>query len=212
MLSRVLAVGGVVVSLLGSTGFTSAATPPPDKIVIDVATVNGSGCPAGTAAIAVSPDNTAFTVTYSNYLAQVGVGSKPTDFRKNCQLDLDVHVPQGFTYAIAAADYRGFAHLEPGATGTEKANYYFQGSPQTSSLTHEFRGGLDDSWQATDAVAVAALVYAPCGEKRNFNINTELRVSAGTSDPSRTTSFMTMDSTDGSINTTYHLAWKQCPR
>ncbi|WP_331386669.1 hypothetical protein [Saccharothrix sp. ST-888] len=22
---------------------------------------------------------------------------------------------------------------------------------------------------------------------------------------------MTMDSTDGSINTVYHLAWKQCP-
>ncbi|KJK55093.1 DUF4360 domain-containing protein, partial [Saccharothrix sp. ST-888] len=104
-----LAVGGVAVSLLGSTGFTSAVTPPPDKIVIDVATVNGSGCPAGTAAIAVSPDNTAFTVTYSNYLAQVGVGANPTDFRKNCQLNLDVHVPQGFTYAIAAADYRGFA-------------------------------------------------------------------------------------------------------
>ncbi|KJK54882.1 DUF4360 domain-containing protein, partial [Saccharothrix sp. ST-888] len=132
--------------------------------------------------------------------------------RKNCQLNLDVHVPQGFTYAIAAADYRGFAHLEPGTTGTEKANYYFQGSPQTSSLSHEFKGRLDDSWQATDTVGVASLVYAPCGERRNFNINTELRVSAGTSDPSRTTSFMTMDSTDGSINTTYHLAWKQCPR
>ncbi|KJK54717.1 DUF4360 domain-containing protein, partial [Saccharothrix sp. ST-888] len=131
--------------------------------------------------------------------------------RKNCQLNLDVHVPQGFTYAIAAADYRGFAHLERGASGTEKANYYFQGSPQTSSLSHQFTGSLDDGWQATDTVDVAALVYAPCGEERNFNINTELRVSAGTSDPSRTTSFMTMDSTDGSINTVYHLAWKQCP-
>ncbi|WP_280701413.1 DUF4360 domain-containing protein [Kitasatospora sp. GP82] len=211
-MSRMLAVGGVAVSLLGSTGFTWSMTPPPDRIVIDVATVNGSGCPAGTAAVAVSPDNTAFTVTYSNYLAQVGLDAKPTDFRKNCQLDLNVHVPQGFTYAIASADYRGFAHLEPGATGTEKANYYFQGDPQTSSLSHQFNGGLDNNWQATDSVDVASLVFAPCGEERNFNINTELRVSAGTSDPTRTASFMTMDSTDGNINTTYHLAWKQCPR
>ncbi|MGO4757987.1 DUF4360 domain-containing protein, partial [Streptomyces sp. 2MCAF27] len=101
--------------------------PPPDKIVITVATVNGSGCPAGTAAVAVSPDNTAFTVTYSDYLAQVGKGSKPTDFRKNCQLNLVVHVPQGFTYAIASVDYRGYAHLEKGATSVEKASYYFQG-------------------------------------------------------------------------------------
>ncbi|MFI6447212.1 DUF4360 domain-containing protein [Kitasatospora sp. NPDC050543] len=203
---------GVAASLLGSPVSSSGwSTPPPDKIVINVATVNGSGCPAGTAAVAVSPDNTAFTVTYSNYLAQVGLGSKPTDFRKNCQLNLNVHVPQGFTYAIASADYRGFAHLEKGATGTQRANYYFQGSPQTASQSHQFRGPVDDSWQATDAVEIAALVYAPCGELRNFNINTELRVNSGTSDPTKTNSFMTMDSTDGDINTTYHLAWKHCP-
>ncbi|MER6401413.1 DUF4360 domain-containing protein [Kitasatospora sp. NPDC001603] len=217
---RMMAAGGAAVAALLGTSLTGVggeaaatgwSTPPPDKIVIDVATVNGSGCPAGTAAIAVSPDNTAFTVTYSDYIAQVGVGSKPTDFRKNCQLNLNVHVPQGFTYAIAAADYRGYAHLEPGASAVQKANYYFQGSPQTTSLSHRFTGAIDDSWQATDSVAVTALVWAPCGELRNFNINTELRVNAGTSDPTRTTSFMTMDSTDGSINTVYHLAWRQCP-
>ncbi|MFJ1706082.1 DUF4360 domain-containing protein [Kitasatospora sp. NPDC088346] len=209
---RLLAAAGVAASVLGSPIFGTGSTPPPpDKIVIDVATVNGSGCPAGTAAVAVSPDNTAFTVTYSNYLAQVGVGSKPTDFRKNCQLNLNVHVPQGFTYAIASADYRGYAHLEKGATAVQRANYYFQGQPQTATLSHQFKGPVDDSWQATDSVEVAALVWSPCGELRNFNINTELRVNAGTSDPSKTTSFMTMDSTDGDINTVYHLAWKTCP-
>ncbi|MEE1822079.1 DUF4360 domain-containing protein [Streptomyces sp. BE20] len=211
-----MAIGGVAAILLatplaGTAGASGWTTPPPDKIVIDVATVNGSGCPAGTAAVAISPDNTAFTVTYSQYVAQVGVGSKPTDFRKNCQLNLNVHVPQGFTYAIAAADYRGFAHLEKGATAIQKASYYFQGSPDTAALSHRFSGELDDSWQATDNVAIAALVWAPCGELRNFNINTEIRVQGGTSDTSRTTSFMTMDSTDGSVNTVYHLAWKHCP-
>ncbi|MGY0459151.1 DUF4360 domain-containing protein [Kitasatospora sp. cg17-2] len=207
--------GTALVGTVGTAGTAFATgwdTPPPDKIVISVATVNGSGCPAGTAAVAVSPDNTAFTVTYSNYVAQVGLGSKPTDFRKNCQLNLNVHVPQGFTYAVAAADYRGFAHLEKGATAVQRANYYFQGSPQTTYSSHSFTGALDDSWQATDTVAVEALVWAPCGELRNFNINTELRVAAGSSDPTRTTSFMTMDSTDGSINTVYHFAWKHCPQ
>ncbi len=112
--------------------------PPPDKIVIKVATVNGSGCPAGTAAVAVSADNTAFTVTYSDYIAQVGGSSDPTAARRNCQLSLLVHVPQGFTYAIASADYRGFAALRPGARGTERASYYFQGSPNTEHRTHVF--------------------------------------------------------------------------
>ncbi|GHF54995.1 hypothetical protein GCM10010218_40430 [Streptomyces mashuensis] len=189
----------------------TAPKPPPDRVVIDVVAVNGSGCPAGTAAVSVAADNTAFTVTYSDYTAQVGVGAKPTDFRKNCQLGLNVHVPQGFTYAIARADYRGFAHLEDGAAGMERASYYFQGSANTTSVSHRFTGPLTDNWQSSDVTAADALVYAPCGVQRILNVNTELRVGAGTSDPRTTTSFMAMDSTDGSVNTLYHFAWKECP-
>ncbi|MEV0966803.1 MULTISPECIES: DUF4360 domain-containing protein [unclassified Streptomyces] len=195
----------------GNAGSANAAiVAPPDKIVIEIATVNGSGCAPGTAAVAVSPDNTAFTVTYSEYLAQVGGNASPIDFRKNCQLNLIVHVPQGFTYAVASADYRGYASLQNGATAMQKASYYFQGSPDTAAREHHYSGPYNDNWQATDTTEWGQLVWAPCGVKRNFNINTELRVSAGTSNPS-TTSFMTMDSTDGEINTIYRLAWKECP-
>jgi len=203
-----IASGLVILSSFASSVY--ADPPPTDHIVIDIITVNGSGCPAGTAAVAVSPDNTAFTVTYSDYLAQVGIGSVPTDFRKNCQLNILVHVPQGFTYAIASANYRGFASLAAGATALERASYFFQGQAPTAFIQHPFAGPMGDDWQSTDATDLAALVFAPCGVQRNLNINTELRVSAGTSDPTKTTSFMTMDSTDGQITTTYHFAWRQC--
>ncbi|MFI9051204.1 DUF4360 domain-containing protein [Streptomyces sp. NPDC053427] len=184
--------------------------PPTGKITISVATVNGSGCRPGSAAVAIAPDNTAFTVTYSEYLAQAGGDSKPTDARKNCQIALEVHVPQGFTYAIARADYRGYASLAPGAKGLEQANYYFQGQQETARKSHSFGGPYDSNWQSSDETDIDALVYAPCGEQRYFNINTELRVDAG-SHKAATTSFMAMDSTDGSINTLYHFAWKECP-
>ena len=207
------AVAALLATALPSAQHTSSPVfddPPPDKIVINVATVNGSGCPQGTTAVAVSEDNTAFTVTYSAYLAQVGGNSDPTAFRKNCQLNLVVHVPQGFTYAIASVDYRGFASLQRGASGAQKASYYFQGSSSTASKSHPFNGPYDDNWQATDSTDWAQLVWAPCGVQRNFNINTELRVAAGTSSSSAV-SFMTMDSTDGDISTVYHMAWKECP-
>jgi len=210
-----------ILGLLGSsllaapasaTGYLDLPVPPPtDRIVIDVVTVNGSGCPAGTAAVAVSPDNTAFTVTYSSYMAMVGVGSTATDWRKNCQLNIVVHVPQGFTYAISKVDYRGFASLAAGATAIERANYYFQGSSQTVFASHTLTGPLGDDWQTTDEVQIAALVWAPCGALRNLNINTELRAMAGTSNTATTTSFISMDSTDGAIDTTYHFAWATCP-
>jgi hypothetical protein len=60
-------------------------------------------------------------------------------------------------------------------------------------------------------VPVAALVWSPCGVLRNLNINTELRAIAGTSNTTNTTSFITMDSTDGSIKTIYHFSWQRCP-
>ncbi|MFE9934487.1 DUF4360 domain-containing protein [Streptomyces sp. NPDC005533] len=182
---------------------------PSERISVKVASINGSGCRPGSTAIAVAPDNTAFTVTYSEYLARVGGDSSTVEGRKNCQLSLAVNVPQGYTYAIAQADYRGFGSLQPGARGTQKASYYFQGMSQTAYRTHRFQGALDDNWQASDRADIQALVFAPCGEKRNFNINTELRAEVGTSDTSKT-SYMALDSTDGSISSKYHFSWKKC--
>lgn len=187
----------------------SEAVVPPGRVTVDIVTVNGSGCPAGTAAVAVAADNTAFTVSYSDFLARAGAGSDPTAFRKNCQLGLRVNVPQGFTYGIAQADYRGFAHLQGGATGLERAHYYFQGTSPTAVRDHGFRGPMSDNWQTTDKTEFASIVYAPCGEIRNLNVNTELRVNAGSSAPG-TTSFMSMDSTDGNVDTKFHFAWKSC--
>jgi hypothetical protein len=182
----------------------------PDGVTIEIATINGSGCPVGSAVVALSPDKEAFTVTYSDYLAQAGGDSKPTDMRKNCQINLKVHVPQGFTYAIAKVDYRGFAYLEKGASAVVKANYYFQGSSTNGKpIEKTVNGTYNDNWQVDDEVPVDQLVYQKCGEKRNFNINTELRVNAGTD--KNKVSFAAMDSTDGSIKTLYHFKWKTCP-
>jgi hypothetical protein len=204
-----MAATGLALSMITS-GVSAPTSPPPSgQITVDVVTVNGSGCPAGTAAVAVAKDNSAFTVTYSTYTAQTGPQSSPVDIRKNCQLALRVHVPQGFTYAIAEADYRGFAALASGATGMEQANYYFQGTAPTARVPHRFSGPFQDDWETVDATDVASLVFAPCGVDRLLNVNTELRVAAGSSDPA-STSFMTMDSTDGSFHSTYHFEWKQC--
>jgi hypothetical protein len=209
---KALATGAVMLASLavsGSPAHASFKTLPDEQMVIDVVAANGSGCPLGSADVTVSPDNTAFTVTYSQFLAQAGAGTKPTDFRKNCQLALNVHVPQGFTFAVAGADYRGFAHLERGASGSETANYYFQGEPQTTRIRHDFTGPTDNDWQRTDTVAIGSYSYLPCGEERYLNVNTELRVNRGWSNP-KTTSFLEMDSTDGRIDTVYHVAWKKC--
>nr|GID84295.1 hypothetical protein Ade03nite_32190 [Actinoplanes derwentensis] len=177
---------------------------------IAVVSANGSGCPKGTAVVTVSPDNKAFTVAYSNFIAQVGPEAKPLDYRKQCQLSLDVKVPEGFTYAVATADYRGYARLEKGAFAQETAFYYFQGKSSTTKSQNRFDGFWDDEWQITDKVPLVSTSFLPCGDKRYLNINTELKVFADKA-PKGTTSFITMDSADGNLETIYRVSWQKCP-
>lgn len=207
MRRRVAALVGAALSLLAPAPAVAA---PADRIVIDVVTANGSGCPAGSTAVAMSPDNTAMTVTYSQYLARVGAGANPVEFRRNCQLNLNVHVPNGLTFAVVSVDYRGFGHLERGAAGLHQATYYFQGQASTQRSARRFAGPMDADWQVGDTATVAERVYRPCGVQRNLNVNTELRVYAGSSDRTRP-SFLSMDSTDAAFSTVYHLTWKACP-
>jgi hypothetical protein len=202
----VATMGAVVVGWCVPQAAAYAGPRPTDKVEIDVVKVNGSGCRAGSALVAVSPDNTAFTVTYSNYLAQVGPDAKKKDAEKDCKISLRVRVPRDFTYAIGRTDYRGFAELESGVTARQVAKYYFNGAGKTAAIQHSFAGPYSDYWQTTD---VGPSAYEPCGKQRHLNIDTELTVQAGSSDPSRT-NMMAMDATDGTIKSTYQLLWRKC--
>ncbi len=188
----------------------AAAADPSGALGVDVLNINGSGCKQGTTAVAMSPDNAAFTVTYSEYLAQVGPGAKKTDASKDCRLNLRLGAAAGYTYAIEKVDYRGFVDLADGAVATQHASYHFHGSKTTASIAHAFTGPLLDDWQVTDTTNADALLYGPCGTAVNLDVDTELTVSAGTQQAAATTNLITMDSADGTIRTTYHLAWQRC--
>jgi hypothetical protein len=183
---------------------------PAGHVTVAIVSANGSGCPVGTTEVLVADDNSTFSVIHRGYVAKVGPGLDATDARKNCQLALDVSVPAGFTFGIIRAEYRGHANLQDGATAQERANYYFQGMSQTETRVHTFRGPFQDEWQTTDIVDPAAVIFAPCGSDRLFNINTELRAHAGTSNPATSTSSISMDSPDKNPNSRYHFVWKRC--
>lgn len=208
MISSLLALALAI--SLGAPAASAESDVPAERVRVDIISVNGSGCPAGTTEVDVSDDNLTFAVIHRSYVAKVGVGADPTDFRKNCQLVVDVKVPPGFTYGIVRADYRGKISLQAGAQALQRANYYFQGNAATTARSHPFTGPLRDDWHTTDIIDPGSVVYKPCGENRYFNINTELRVRAGTSDPKLTTSWISMDSPDRNPNNRYHFAWKRC--
>ncbi|MCS7483438.1 DUF4360 domain-containing protein [Umezawaea endophytica] len=201
-------VAALLLSAIIPTGTAEFASPP-SGVTVDVVTVNGSGCPAGTASVAPSSDGRSFRVSFSEFLAQSGPAAKPTDFRKNCQLSLRIDNADGMSYGISRITYRGFGHLAAGAQGLQRATYYFAGQSSTTMRSHSFSGPFSDDWETSDSSANGDITYSPCGENRNLNINSELRVNRGTSD-ARETNFLAMDSAAGRVSATYEFDWKSC--
>jgi hypothetical protein len=183
----------------------SLSTDPPDGVTVEVVTVNGSGCPSGTATSSVSDDAKEFFVSYDSFVVRVGVGAAGTDFRRNCQLNLRIHVPEGYSYAITGVDHRGFAALAAGASAVVRTVYYFSGQSASTSITHSLGGPFHGYW--IDNARVWSWDFSPCGAERNLNINTSLRMSVGTSNPATTSSLMTVDET---VSNVYGLVWRQC--
>jgi hypothetical protein len=96
----------------------------------DQVAYGGTGCPQGSVASAISGDKTTMTLIFDEYVASIGPDVAATENRKNCQLNIDIYYPGGFQFSVLSADYRGYASLEKGVTGTQKSTYYFSGQTE----------------------------------------------------------------------------------
>lgn len=123
-LSTILVVAAATLSFATPT---PAASPNPNDIYIKSFTYAGSGCSAGSVANATDATKQVLTLLYDNYIASTGPGTTASDRRKNCQINLDIHYPNGWQYSLFSADYRGYAALDKGVTGEQVATYYFSG-------------------------------------------------------------------------------------
>jgi hypothetical protein len=195
----------ICAALFSCLAFASAARPAPSQpsFTVHVLSANGSGCPPGTATVShgSSPE---FTVTYSRFIAAAGDGAAPGDFRKNCQVNVIVGVPSGWTYGLSGVDYQGFAYMATGAHGSHSTYYYFAGQPQTYQLPqHPLSGPRNGDYKLADRPPVVG--WAPCHFDATLNLNTSVLMFAGSDK-----SFLNGLTMDDSLRTIYHLSFKRC--
>ena len=79
------------------------------------------------------------TLIFDSYIASIGPSVAVTESRKNCQLNVDIQYPGGFQYSVLSADYRGYAAIQKGVTGTLKSTYYFSGQTDQVCFCLELR-------------------------------------------------------------------------
>lgn len=192
-----------LLTLASASAFADA--PNPNEVYINSIVFAGTGCPAGTVAGNISEDARAFTLLFDSYTVQAGPGILPPENRKACNLNVDIHVPNGWQYTLFTVDTRGFLNLEAGTSAVQQNKYYFQ-SGFGPSLSSNFNGPRVGDYTTRDLVGVSSLVWSPCGINRSLNIQTSVRVAASAG----RRAFATVDSIDGEFKYLYGVQWRRC--
>ncbi|KAH8654962.1 hypothetical protein BGZ60DRAFT_151440 [Tricladium varicosporioides] len=202
-----------ILAALASTAIASpivsADVPDPNQVTINGITTSGTGCPQGSVGKFLSADRQTFTLIFDSFVAQVGPGTAAADGRKFCQINLDLHYPQGFQYSILKTIYRGYAQLDAGVSGSQSATYYFSGQSAQCSTTSTFKGPIAKNYAIEDNVAVTSTVWSPCGANLPINIKSQIAL---TSSSSTAKGLLTTDSADGTVTWVTGISWRKCTK
>jgi len=190
------------------TSVPAPTKPDPSQVYVQSITYGGSGCPQGSVATSISDDAQTFTLIFDQFIASVGPKVPLTESRKNCQLNINLHIPSGWQYSIATADYRGFVQLDPKLVATQKSIYYFQGEVAQVSAGTDFTGPANKDYLVHDEIPFESTVWSPCGVIRPINANTQIRIDT-TKNPNGSGQ-MTTDSIDGKVTHKLGFTWMKC--
>ncbi len=165
------------------------------------ASYGGTGCPAGTATVALGADRKSLSLRFDRY--QVAAGGSRTFDRKSCNLAIPLSVPAGISVSVLSVEYRGFNRLPVGAKAQFRAEYFFAGG-QGPVVTRAFDGPLQGRFALSDRTT--AKVWSACGADVILRTNTSLRVSTSGA-PAASSSIRSQDIKTAIV---YRLQWRNC--
>jgi hypothetical protein len=166
----------------------------------------GSGCPAGTASASLTPDGSALTLLFDQYVAQAGGDTRLAMDRKNCNISIPVLVPEGFSVSILTVDYRGFVSIPFGGSARFSAEYFFAGS-RGPIAARDFLSGSEGDFTITNNLGIQAMVWSACGADVNLRVNTNMLVRTNRL---REEAMAVVDSADFQTGIVFHLKFKRC--
>lgn len=176
-----------------------------DDISLGEPGYGGTGCPAGTVSVTLSPDAKSLSLLFDQYQVSVGgVTGKGFD-RKSCNIAIPVHVPQGLSVSILKIDFRGFNHLPPSASSQFNVEYFFAGT-RGPAFQRRFRGPLNEDYLISNELTAQAMIWSGCGADVNLRTNSSMRVSTVANQEA----MASIDSEDINAAIIYHLQWRNC--
>jgi hypothetical protein len=181
-----------------------------DDIRLSQPDYGGTGCPAGTVAASLAPDAKTLSIIFDQYGVELDPSlSGKTRDRKNCQISIPVHIPQGLSVSVLELDFRGYNNLPYGASSKLDISYFIGvGTTRSSArFAKTFVGPKDDEYLVNNQLQVGAVVWSPCGQSVNLRTTTALTLS---NPELMDNAQVTLDSIDVSAGLVYRLQWRTC--
>jgi hypothetical protein len=176
-----------------------------DDISLGEPGYGGTGCPAGTVSVTLSPDAKSLSLLFDQYQVAVGGETGKSFDRKSCNIAIPVHVPQGLSVSILKIDFRGFNHLPRSASSQFNVEYFFAGT-KGPTFQKKFRGPLDEDYLINNELTAQSIVWSGCGEDVNLRTNSSMRLSSLYNQEA----MASIDSEDINAAIVYQLQWKKC--
>jgi hypothetical protein len=198
-----LSLMGCLVSIASALGSASTASAN-IGLQLGMPGYGGTGCPANSASVTLSPDQSSLSILFDQYVVEAGNGRQFD--RKSCNIAIPVRVPQGYSISVFQVDYRGFNSLPAGARSTFNVDYFFAGS-RAVRQSKTFWGPSANLYELTDHLTAEAVVWSACGAETNLRVNTNMFVQTNRRGE---LAMSTVDSADVTSGLVYHISWRRC--
>ena len=136
--------------------------PNPAEVTVSNIAFRGDACRTGTFVWNLSSDAKAFTLLFSEFA--VSADPTTTKARKLCELDIQMRIPSGWSFALLGVDIRGYAGLKNEVSrGHVRAVYAFGRSRNPTLLAAQnFQGPFDQDYVLSSDANVESYNWSPC--------------------------------------------------
>ncbi|GAA2358628.1 hypothetical protein Cme02nite_34800 [Catellatospora methionotrophica] len=201
-----LACTAIVLATTAVPGTAHATGPDPDTVYIAGIAYGGTGCPNGSVASSFSNDRTSATLIFDQFVASTGPGVPVTERRKNCQINLNLHIPRSLAWLAAVkVDHRGYVGVPAGITASRGDVFHSTDLVLGAPAKTSYPGPVNKDYLVRDSYLQAPLSSTLCASEtvRPDTINSQVSL-----DGSGGSGQITLDSLDLHVATTQLLP---CP-
>lgn len=179
------------------------------QIKLGTPAYGGTGCPAGTANVSITDDQSILSILFDSFVAQAPTATNATFDRKSCNLRIPVSVGPGYQVALIAFDYRGFAAIPAGGRGQFEARYAYVGQKRPAIFRKSFAPGIADNYSLKNELISTSIDWSPCSTGRDLMMTVDANVLAVTNSRYDAAN-VSIDSVDVSAGLLYAIQLRRC--